>query len=58
MQQSTNNLHYLTNETVANSKEVSGAMDDVSGGASTLANSVDEVSERTREYGAVSGTNE
>ena len=46
MQQSTNNLHYLTNETVAASKEVSGAMDDVSGGASTLANSVDEVSEQ------------
>ena len=44
MQQSTNSLHYLTNETVAASREVSGAMDDVSGGASTLANSVDEVS--------------
>ena len=45
MQQSTNNLHYLTNETVAASKEVSGAMDDVSGGA-LRSLIVDEVSEQ------------
>ncbi|HDX9589598.1 TPA: methyl-accepting chemotaxis protein [Bacillus pseudomycoides] len=44
VQQSAENLHYLTNETVASSKEVSSAMDDVTGGASTLANSVEEIS--------------
>ncbi|MEH6888784.1 methyl-accepting chemotaxis protein [Bacillus sp. JJ864] len=44
VQQSADNLHYLTNETVASSKEVSSAMDDVTGGASTLANSVEEIS--------------
>lgn len=46
VQQSADNLHYLTNETVASSKEVSSAMDDVTGGASTLANSVEEISEQ------------
>lgn len=44
VQQSAHNLHYLTNETVGASQEVSSAMDNVTGGALTLANSVEEVS--------------
>lgn len=44
VQQSADGLQHLTNETVAASQEVAGAMESVTDGASMLANSVEEIS--------------
>ncbi|MFD3447416.1 methyl-accepting chemotaxis protein [Microbacteriaceae bacterium 4G12] len=46
VQQSADHLHYLTNETVAASQEVSSSMEGVTNGATTLADSVEGISEQ------------